>query len=41
MEIIHIMADGTVRESVEGVVIPDGPFYQVLQNIIEKKGECR
>lgn len=37
MRIIHIMKDGTVRDSVEGIVIPDGDFYRVLQGIMEKK----
>ena len=37
MRIIHIMKDGTMRDSVEGIVIPDGDFYRVLQGIVEKK----
>lgn len=37
MRIIHIMKDGTVRDSVEGIVIPSGDFYRVLNGIIEKK----
>lgn len=37
MNIIHIMADGTTRESVEGVVITNDQFYQVLQGIMEKR----
>lgn len=37
MKIIHIMADGTVRDSVEGIVIPNGDFYKVMQGIIEKR----
>lgn len=42
MQIIHIMADGTVRDSVEGIVIPNGEFYQVLRGIVEKrkKAQC-
>ncbi len=39
MRIIHIMKDGTTRDSVEGIVIPNGEFYQVLQGIIAKKKE--
>lgn len=40
MQIIHIMADGTTRETIEGVVVKSEQFYQVLQGIIEKqKGE--
>lgn len=41
MKIIHIMKDGTVRDSVEGIVIPNGEFYQVLQVIAEKFGGQR
>ena len=37
MKIVHIMANGEVRESIEGVVIQSEQFYQVLQGIIEKK----
>jgi hypothetical protein len=37
MEIIHIMKDGTVRDSLEGIVIPDGEFYRALQGILEKQ----
>lgn len=37
MNIVHIMADGSIRESIEGVVIQSEQFYQVLQGIIEKK----
>ena len=37
MKIIHIMADGTVRDSIEGVVIQSEQFYQVMQNILEKR----
>ena len=33
MRIIHIMADGSVRESVEGLVIKSPEFYQVLNTI--------
>jgi hypothetical protein len=38
MEIIHIMADGTIRDSIEGVIIPNGAFYEVLRGINEKRG---
>lgn len=38
MEIIHIMKDGTIRDSIEGIVIPKGEFYEVLRGIIEKRG---
>ena len=37
MNIIHVMADGTTRDSVEGVVIKSDQFYQVVQGIIEKR----
>lgn len=37
MNIIHIMKDGTVRDSVEGIVIPNGDFYQVVKCILEKQ----
>lgn len=39
MKIIHVMADGSTRESIEGVVIRNKEFYQVLNGIIEKKKE--
>lgn len=39
MKIIHIMADGSTRESVDGVVIRNREFYQVLNGIIAKKKE--
>ena len=37
MKIIHVMKDGTTRESVEGVVIKNDQFYQVLHGIVEKR----
>lgn len=37
MNIVHIMADGTTKESIEGVVIQSEQFYQVVRGIIEKK----
>ena len=37
MRIIHIMADGTTRDSVAGVVIQSDQFYQVLHGIVEKQ----
>lgn len=39
MNIIHIMADGSTRESIDGVVIQSEQFYRVLQNIVEKQKE--
>lgn len=41
MNIIHVMADGTVRDSVEGVVITNEEFYRVLQGIIDKQKESK
>ena len=40
MNIIHIMADGTTRKSIEGVVIQSDQFYRVAQGIIEKRSGC-
>lgn len=37
MKVIHIMADGTARNSIEGVVITNEQFYQVLHGITEKR----
>ena len=37
MQIIHIMKDGTIRDSIEGIVIPYGEFYQVFNAILEKQ----
>ena len=37
MNIIHIMADGTVRDSVKGMVITNDEFYRVLQRILERR----
>lgn len=39
MRIIHVMKDGSTRESIEGVVIQNKDFYQVLNGIIAKKKE--
>ena len=39
MKIIHVMANGTVRDSVAGVVIKSEQFYQVLQGILEKQNK--
>ena len=36
MNIIHVMADGTVRDSVEDVVIESEQFYRVANGILEK-----
>ena len=37
MKIVHIMENGEVRESIEGVVIQSEQFYQILQGIMEKR----
>lgn len=37
MRVIHIMADGTIRDSVDGLVIKSPQFYQVLSKIQQKK----
>lgn len=37
MRIIHIMADGSTRDSIEGVVVRNKDFYQVLNGIIARK----
>lgn len=37
--ITHIMADGSVRESVEGMTIPNKEFYKILNQIRSKKNE--
>ena len=37
MQIIHVMKDGTTRDSVEGVVIKSDQFYQVLHGIMDKR----
>ena len=39
MKIIHIMADGSTRDSVKGVVIQSDQFYQVMNRILEKRKE--
>lgn len=41
MRIIHIMADGSTRESIEGVVIQNKEFYQVLNGILAGKKEVQ
>lgn len=40
MKIIHVMADGSVRESVEGVKIPNKEFY-IIFNELRRKNEKR
>lgn len=48
MRIIHIMKDGTIRESIDGVVVPfreNKPVYDILkglhkQGIHNRKGKA-
>lgn len=37
MKIIHIMADGSVQDSVKGMVITNDEFYRVIQRILERR----
>lgn len=37
MKIIHIMADGSTRDSIEGVVVRNEDFYQILNGILARK----
>lgn len=37
MNIIHVMADGSTRLSVAGIVIQNEAFYEILNGILEKK----
>lgn len=39
MRVIHIMANGEVKESIEGTVIQSEEFYQILNDIQKRKGE--
>ena len=39
MKIVHIMSDGSVRESVEGVKIPNKEFYIIFNQIRSTKNE--
>ena len=41
MNIIHIMQDGSVRESVEGLKIPNKEFYIVFNEIRRKNEKKR
>ena len=35
MKIIHVMADGSTRDSIAGIVIQNEQFYEVLRGILE------
>lgn len=37
MNAIHIMKDGTVRKSIEGLTIQNPEFYEVLNAIQERR----
>lgn len=37
MKLIHVMADGTIKDSIDGLVIKSPQFYQVLKSIQQKK----
>lgn len=37
--IIHKMKDGTIRQTLEGVVITNETFYKVLNKILKKAFE--
>ena len=34
MRIIHIMSDGSTRESIEGLVIKNEDFYRAIQGLL-------
>lgn len=35
--VIHIMSDGSVRNSVKGITIPNKDFYIVFNEILKKQ----
>lgn len=37
MKLIHIMKDGSIRDSVEGITVHNEQFYRVLNEILRKK----
>lgn len=37
MKAIHVMADGTIRQSVKGVTVTNEQFYKTLATIVERK----
>lgn len=42
MKVIHIMADGTEKENIEGTVIENEQFYRVFNEIIKSRcSKCR
>jgi hypothetical protein len=38
MNIIHVV-DGTIQKSINGAVIQNEQFYQILQGILERKAK--
>ena len=41
MQVIHIMADGSVRNSVKGITIPNKDFYIVFNEILKRQKEVK
>ncbi len=41
MRAIHVLKDGSIVESVEGIVIKDELFYKLLNDILNKKGKAK
>ncbi len=39
MRVINVMKDGSVRDSVKGVVIPNKEFYKIYNEIRSRKNE--
>ena len=39
MRVVHILADGAIRDSVDGLVIKSPEFYQVLNKIMQRRKE--
>ena len=39
MAVIHIMQDGSRRDSIEGIVIHNEDFYRVLKSILDSRKE--
>lgn len=42
MKVIHIMADGTIKENIDGTVITNKQFYDVFNEINKSRcNKCR
>lgn len=39
MNVVHVMQDGTVRESIEGVVIKSKEFYAAMNLILQDRNK--